>query len=67
MNFRKIDFKQEQVKAVKNVKRESDKYSDFCRNLEFLGIEAPVWYDMDSINDNYWEERRPFQGQRVVA
>lgn len=66
-NFRSIDWKQEGVKANKVIKRDSEKYSDFCRNLEFLGIEAPVWYDMDSINDNYWEERRPFQGQRAAA
>lgn len=66
-NFRKIDWKQENVKANKVVKRDSEKYSDFPRNIEFLGSLDPVWYDMDSINENYWEERRPFQGQRATA
>ena len=43
-SWRYIDFKQEHVKAVKTVKRESEKYSDYCRNLEFLGALNPVFY-----------------------
>ena len=64
-NWRTVDFKQEHVKATRIVKRESEKFSDFCRNLEFLGALNPVWYSMHE-NDNYWEPSRRFQGQRVA-
>jgi len=65
-SWRYVDFKQEHVKAVRTVKRESQKYSDFCRNLEFLGSLDPVWYDMNP-SENYWEGRRYFQGNRMAA
>ncbi len=65
-NFRKVDWKQEHVKAVKEVKRDSEKWSDFCRNLEFLGALNPVWYDMHEDESNYWEQSRLFQGQRAA-
>lgn len=44
--WRYIEYRQEHIKAVKDEKRESQKYSDFCRNLEFLGALNPVWYMM---------------------
>ena len=45
-SWRFVDWKQEHVKAVRDVKRESEKWSDYCRNLEFLGALNPVWYPM---------------------
>lgn len=62
-NWRYIDYKQEFVKAVKVVKREGQKFSDFPRNLEFLGSLDPVWY-APSV-DNYWEKSRLFQGREA--
>jgi len=64
-SWRKVDFKQEHVKAVRVVKRDSEKFSDFCRNLEFLGALNPVWYSMHE-NENYWEPSKRFQGQRAA-
>ncbi len=64
-NWRYVDWKQEHVKATRVVKRESEKWSDYCRNLEFLGALNPVYYNMHE-NDNYWESSRLFQGQRVA-
>lgn len=62
-SWRLVDFKQEHVKAVRTIKKESQKFSDFCRNLEFLGALNPVWYDMRSLSDNY-EPTKLFHGQR---
>lgn len=61
MNWRTVDHKQEHVKATKVIKMESQKYSDFCRNLEFLGALNPIWYEM---KQSRWEPSRLFQGQR---
>jgi len=61
-SWRYIDFKQEAVKAVRETKRESEKWSDYCRNIEFLGSLNPVWYDMPK------SEHKPsklFQGRRA--
>jgi hypothetical protein len=44
MNWRYVDWKQEGIKAVRDTKKVSEKYSDYCRNLEFLGALNPVWY-----------------------
>jgi hypothetical protein len=63
-SWRYVDWKQEHVKAVKVVKRESEKYSDFCRNLEFLGALNPVWY---SKQETVWETSKLFQGNRRAA
>lgn len=60
-SWRTVDFKQEHVKAVKEVRRESEKWSDFCRNLEFLGAHNPVWYP---VKKEKWERSSLFQGQR---
>lgn len=59
-SWRYIDYKQDQVKAVRTVKRESEKWSDFCRNLEFLGAFNPVWY---SAPKNNWHRSELFQGR----
>lgn len=63
--WRYVDFKQEFVKAVKSIKRESDKHNDFCRNLEFLGLLDPVWYHTQK--ENYWQRSRLFQGREARA
>lgn len=63
-SWRYVDFKQEHVKAVRTVKRESEKYSDFCRNLEFMGCLNPVFYTPQK---DYWEPSRLFQGNRRAA
>lgn len=62
-SWRLKEPKQEHVKAVTTIKKESQKYSDFCRNLEFLGALNPAWYDMHA-NDNQWEPTPRFNGQR---
>lgn len=64
-SWRYVDWKQEHVKATRIVKRESEKFSDFSRNIEFLGALNPVWYQMHE-NNNYWEQSRRFQGQRAA-
>ena len=65
-NWRTVDFKQEHVKAVRTVKRNSEKWSDFCRNLEFLGALSPAWYEMKGKRGDY-DAKQFFQGQRRAA
>jgi len=65
-SWRMVDYKMESVKATRDVKRESEKFSDYCRNLEFLGALNPVYYAPVD-HDNYWERSRLFQGQRSAA
>lgn len=65
-NWRLVDFKQEHVKAVRTVKRESEKWSDFCRNLEFLGALSPAFYETKHKQDDH-SARRFFDGQRRAA
>jgi len=60
-SWRYVDYKQEHVKAVKTVKRESQKFSDYCRNLEFLGCLNPAYYIKQQV---YWEPSRLFRGRR---
>mgnify|MGYP003393892734 CR=1 FL=1 len=62
-SWRMVDFKQEHVKATREVKRESEKYSDFCRNMEFLGCLNPVYYEQ---RREHFESSRLFQGQRAA-
>jgi hypothetical protein len=61
-SWRYIDFKQAAVKAVRTTKRESEKWSDYCRNLEFLGAFNPVYYDR--VKDDNWHKSSLFQGRR---
>ena len=63
-SWRYVDWKQEHVKATRTVKRESEKYSDFCRNIEFLGALSPVWYNKV---EDHWESSKLFQGNRHAA
>jgi len=64
-SWRYIDFKQAHVKATRTTKRESEKWSDFCRNLEFLGALNPVYYD--ETPSATWHQSRLFQGRRRTA
>jgi hypothetical protein len=63
-NWRYVDFKLEHVKATRTVKRESQKYSDYCRNLEFLGNLNPAYYER---KHEHYSPSRLFQGQRSAA
>jgi len=63
--WRLVDFKQEHVKAVRTVKRPSEKWSDFCRNIEFLAALDPIWYPMPEEIDDYYEGTGRFRGGRV--
>jgi hypothetical protein len=63
-SWRYVDFKQEHVKAVRTIKRESQKYSDFCRNLEFLGCLNPVWYQKKA---SFYEPSSLFQGRKAAG
>ena len=60
-NWRLIDWKQEHVKATRTIKRESQRWSDFCRNLEFLGALDPTWYEKKK---SFYEPSSLFQGRR---
>jgi hypothetical protein len=64
-SWRMVDFKQDHVKATRDIKRESEKFSDYTRNIEFLGCLNPVYYRQD-IQSNF-EPSRLFQGRRVAA
>jgi hypothetical protein len=64
-SWRFVDFKQAHVKATRTIKRESEKYSDFCRNIEFLGALNPVYYDMEP--NTKWYPSQLFQGRRRAA
>jgi hypothetical protein len=59
--WRYVDFKLEHVKAVRVVKRTSDKYNDFPRNMEYLAALNPVFY---TPKHDYYEPSRLFQGNR---
>ena len=61
-SWRHIDWKQEAVKAVRTTKRESEKWNDFPRNLEFLGALNPVFYTPTKSN---YEPSGLFQGRRA--
>jgi len=60
-SWRFVDYQMEHVKSVRTTKRESEKWSDYCKNLEFLGVLNPVWYEMKK---THWEPSRIFQGNR---
>uniref|UniRef100_A0A6H1ZM33 Putative terminase n=1 Tax=viral metagenome TaxID=1070528 RepID=A0A6H1ZM33_9ZZZZ len=61
--WRLVDFKQEHVKATRTVKRESEKWSDFCRNIEFLAALDPAYYQLPDGNENR-KNLFLFQGRR---
>lgn len=60
-SWRYIDHQMEHTRATKVVKRESEKWSDYCKNIEFLGVHSPVWYE---VRNRPYEPSRIFQGQR---
>jgi hypothetical protein len=43
-NWRTIEYKQEHTRAEKDEKRIMQRWSDYCRNIEFLGAVNPVFY-----------------------
>lgn len=61
-SWRYVDYKQEHTIAVKTTKRLSEKYSDYCRNMEFLGAHGPIWYDMRPAGE--YKRSELFQGRR---
>lgn len=61
-SWRRVDWKQEAVRAVRTVKRESEKFSDYCRNIEFLGSLNPVFYNMPKSG---YKPSTLFQGRRA--
>jgi hypothetical protein len=65
-SWRKVQFKQEHVKAVRTVLRNSEKWSDFPRNLEFLGALSPVYYDTAGSRGDF-DSKKFFQGQKRAA
>lgn len=60
-SWRYVDYQMEHVKAVKTTKRESEKWSDYPKNIEFLGVLNPVFYQERQAP---WEGSRYFQGNR---
>jgi hypothetical protein len=60
-SWRLVDFKQQHVRAVRTSKKESEKWSDYCRNLEFLGAANPVYYQRKESNHS---PSTLFQGRR---
>lgn len=64
-HFRYKDYKDPHLKATRDAPRpdsHEDKYSDYCRNLEFLGAENPVYFNFPDMESN--SASRYFQGQR---
>lgn len=64
-SWRYIDFKQAHVKAVRTTKTESEKWSDFCRNIEFMGSLNPIYYEEIKQSDN-WHQSKLYQGRRTA-
>jgi hypothetical protein len=62
-SWRMVDYKQDHVKATRIIKRESEKYSDYPRNIEFLACLCPVWYNTQQSS---YEPSRLFQGRRAA-
>ena len=59
-NWRSIDYRTELAKATHDDRRLTQKWSDFCRNMEFLGNLNPVFYN--STTSSY-EPPRQFTGR----
>ena len=43
-NWRMMEWKTEQARAEHDAKRIMERWSDFCRNVEFLGSQDPIFY-----------------------
>ena len=59
-NWRSIDYRTELARATHDDRRLTQKWSDFCRNMEFLGNLNPVFY---SSALNTYEPRHQFTGR----
>ena len=62
--FRYKQWKDKNAAALKDVPRpdaHEDKYSDYCRNLEFLGAFDPIYYYQEPDTD--YKPRKRFQGK----
>jgi hypothetical protein len=63
-SWRYVDYKMEHVKATRVVKRKSEKFSDMCRNVEFLACLNPIFY---TPRLETYEPYYRFQGNRRAA
>lgn len=64
-NWRTKEYKTDEAKSSHDDKKIVQKWSDFCRNLEFLGALNPVWYDMEDVQEAEelpWLNRRRNHG-----
>ena len=61
-SWRMQEWKDEHVKSTRDDKKMTVKWSDFCRNIEFLGALNPVWYDMP---DSDWQPWGLFRNRRT--
>jgi len=61
--WRTVRWKQEATRAVKDAERPAQKWSDYCRNIEFLGARNPVFYDMARSSSEF-DAKKFFDGQR---
>ena len=59
--WRLVDYKQAHVKAERVAKKPSEKWSDYCRNIEFLGADNPVFYEQKQSEPRF---SSLFQGRR---
>jgi len=50
MNWREMEWKTEQAKAEHEAKRPTERWSDFCRNIEFLCGTDPIFYHTSDLN-----------------
>jgi len=62
-SWRMQEWKDEHVKATRDDKKMTVKWSDFCRNIEFLGAMNPVWYEMP---ESDWQPWGLFRARRAA-
>jgi hypothetical protein len=62
--WRMVDWKTAATKAERVAKKPSEKWSDYPRNIEFLGADNPVFYQRKQTEPHY---SSLFQGQRRVG
>ena len=62
--WRLVDWKQAHVRAERVAKKPAERYSDYPRNLEFMGSDNPVFYQRKQSNPQY---SSLFQGRRSFA
>jgi len=64
--WRTVRWRQEATRAVKDAEKPAQKWSDYCRNIEFLGARNPVWYELRT-NKGEFDAKHWFDGQRRAA